>query len=365
MSILNAVVFFMAILINQSCLSNSWSNLYLGLTLGDLTKNYESQQIQLAEHNTLFSESYNLSIDRGFIYSPQSTWLKKYRIRLDSYSTLETYQHGSVIDIEKISHHLNMYPSIGVSGLINTDEHFGFVQTNIGAHKQLGSSQLSIMLNIPIKKQHYYDSSLSQRLYSIADSSRGNNLSNNQKKQVVQAILNQAVTDDTQINTIYNAILDVQSNTMTNRDANYQPVFSQYSDKTASLYDSDLTAANKAGDYDFIAQYGIHAKVARNHIWLTNTFTTAAYTALSLYEKQTIVKAGIDAIDLTGMYKTATPQIQFVYQESQWKVRGALSIRWYLDKPKTKQINFPHEFSVAQQHVNYTTRSFKATNLNA
>ena len=344
--------------------ANSWSNMYLGTSVGNLSRNYESQQILLAQGSSLLSDTYNLSIDRGFVYQPQESWLKHFRFRVDGYSTIEIGQHGSNLTIEKAEIAPNQSVILGLGGLYNTEEKFGFIQANLGTTRKSGNTQISLLVNMPTQKNHLFDSNLSQNLYTIANGARGADLSSNQKKQVAQTILNQAVTDSTEIDNIYNAVLAVQANAKENSDADYQPVFSTYSDKTASLYHNDLVAANKAGQYDLIAQYGVHIKVAQNHLWQSKTLNSAIFATASRYQEQTMFETGFDIIDLTGSRKSITPMIQTVLQNKQWRLRGAISIRWYLDKA-VQQVVFPHEFNTSKQQINMTAKRFQPTNLNA
>jgi len=134
------------------CASATWLNGYLGTSIGNLSRNQTAQQIKLAQHAALLSDSYNASIDRGLIYKPQ-WWGQHWQWRLDSYSTLETSQHGSAVALDKLNIMRDYTASIGMAGLYQSQEKYGFTQANMNIMKHSGNTHISTTINIPLKRR--------------------------------------------------------------------------------------------------------------------------------------------------------------------------------------------------------------------
>lgn len=363
--------FFLLLSLIFSCSvvhAKSFRQVYFGLLGGNLVQFYESQQIQLAEGQSLFSENSNLSIERGGDFHPNVQWLDQALIQSYAYSTFEIDQHGGSLAIRHNLHE-NAYGKhdglLGVAGLYNNTADLWFWQVQAGYRVQ-GPVTWQAMVSVPIHQHQYYQSSLSQDLYDIAQGARGNALSASQQQQVVQRILNQSVTDSTQIANIYQAILSLQQQATTSKTLNYGPLFSTYSNKTASLYQQSLDAANRAGNYDYISQYGVHfitskpGAYASQRVWLT------PFAGLSIEEKQTLVSLGAECQDRSGYIKTLTPLLQIVAQDQSLDLNAALSFRIYLERHKKRQTHYdPMARHALQGQVNFTQDSFQATNLNA
>lgn len=360
-------VFYFAasvLLFLQPLATPRFSHFSLGLSAGDITRNYESQQLQLAQNATLSSKQYNLSIDRSMIVSPKHPWFPQLKIQLDSYSTLETKQHGtSLTFVPHANPKIQTTHTLGLSGLYNQIDDFAFLQTNLGVQRPFGRYRLYGMLNLPLKRTYSFQSHLSRGIYTIAAGNQGTHLNASQQKKVVETILNQSVPDPNQVTTIYNAITTLQSTTQPNRTNNYSSIFRQYSDKIPSLYYDDLVAANKAGIYDYIAQYGLHVKIVHNAIVQTPILSTTPFLSLSLYQRQSIANIGLDITDLTGSLKTISPRIQLHHQDDRFRLRGSLSMRWFFGQVSKKNFISPHELSADTSHINYVTNTFSATNI--
>ena len=190
---------FFALLFLQPLAIARFSYLFLGISAGDISRNYESQQLQLAQNASLSSEQYNLSIDRGMVITPKHPWFPQLKMQLDSYSTLETKQHGTSLTFMPYTNpKIQTTRTIGLSGLYNQVDDFTFLQTNLGLQRPFGRYRLYGMLNLPLKRTHAFQSNLSRNIYTIASGNQGTNLSATQQKNVVEAILNQSVPDPNQ-----------------------------------------------------------------------------------------------------------------------------------------------------------------------
>ena len=339
-----------------------FESFYLGLSSGDLINAYESLQIQLAENAALLSDTYNFSFDRGFTlypfkHSPHT------RIQVDSHSHFEIKQHASAITLSDIApKHYKFQPSIGLSILYNSDQPFYFLQNNLALSTKKGPFHFSTMINIPIKRTHTYESTLSKNLYQIAGGQKGAALSAAQKKDITNTLLNQHLTNTTTISNAYDEIIALQSNTTTNDTVNYTSVFSSYNMQSPDLYYDDLVSANKSGTYDYIAQYGLHFSLLNEHIYQNSIINAACSSQLSFYEKQTILNLSAEISDLTGRSKSILPQAQIVYQDNRFRLNGSLSLYFYFGKQKQKQHLPTQQIQSSPYFVNYTTDLFTATN---
>lgn len=347
--------------------AKSFRQVYFGLLGGDLIQFYESQQIQLAEGQSLFSDHTNLSLERGGDFHLNHAWLKHTYCQSYAYSTFEIDQHGGSLAIRQRLHndgqkkHEGM---LGVASLYNSSARLWFWQAQMGYRTQ-GPITWQAMVTVPIQHHQSYASSLSQDLYQIAQGTRGNNLTTAQQQQVVQRILNQPVTDSSQVSTIYQAILALQQQATTNKTLNYSPIFSTYSNKTASLYQQSLDAANRAGNYDYIAQYGIHLIASKPGAYSTATLWLTPFAGLSIEEKQTLLSIGAECQDRSGYIKTVTPLLQIIAQDQNLNCNAAVSLRIYLERHKQYQLRYdPMARHALQGQVNFTQSSFQATNLN-
>ena len=349
-------------IVPQAVYGSLFESFTLGLSLGDMINAYESLQIQLAENAALLSDSYSFSLDRGFIFYPFKH-SPHTRLQVDSHSHFEIKQHDSVITLyDIVPKHYQFQPSIGLSVLYNSHQHFYFLQNNLAFSTKKGPLHFFTMINIPIKRTQSFESTLSKNLYQIAGGQKGVALSDAQKKRITNTLLNQHLTNTTTISNAYNDIISLQANAKTNDTVNYSSVFSTYSMQSPDLYYDDLVSANKAGTYDYIAQYGLHLTLLNESVYQNSILNASCASQLSFYEKQTLLNFSAEILDLTGRSKSILPQAQIVYENKRLRLNGSLSLYFYFGKQNQKQHLMSQQIQSSPSFVNYTTDSFTATN---